>query len=73
MNTILTNPHTCLFCGKPIEQQYEERTPYYECECPDAKQDRSIDNQIRVLESNSPKKKFRIEQRQVLYPVSEKN
>lgn len=72
MATILTNPHTCLFCGKSIEQRYDEMTPYYECECPEAKQDRCIDNQIQALEAKRPKPKFRIEQQQVLYPIVEK-
>jgi len=73
MATILKNSqHTCLFCGKPIEQRYEERTPYYECECADAVQNRLITQKIQDLERTRPKPKFRIEQKQVLYPVVEK-
>jgi len=72
MATILTNSHTCLFCGKSIEQRYEENTPYYECECSDAVKNRLITEKIQELEKTRPKKKFRIEQKQVLYPVVEK-
>lgn len=72
MATILTTNHTCLFCGKPIEENYQEREPYYECTCPAAVQDRLITEQIRELEKTRPEKKFRIEQKQVLYPILEK-
>ena len=72
MPTILTNPHTCLFCGKHIEQRYEERIPYYECTCADAVKDRLITEEIQKLERTRPKAKFRIEQQQVLYHIVEK-
>ncbi len=73
MATILTNPYTCLFCGKSIEQRYEEQTPYYECECPGAVKDRLITEEIQKLERTRPKKKFRIQQESVLYPINEEN
>ncbi|MEI6425726.1 MAG: hypothetical protein WCO66_00055 [Candidatus Absconditabacteria bacterium] len=73
MATILTNSHTCLFCGKPIEQRYEEDLPYYECNCSDAVKDRLITEEIQKLETTRPKRKFRIKQEQVLYPIIEKD
>lgn len=72
MATILTDPHTCLFCGKPIEQRYEEQISYYECTCADAVKNKLITGEIAKLQQTRPKPKFRIEQQQVLYPIVEK-
>jgi hypothetical protein len=55
--------HTCLFCGKEIEGQYEEYEKYYECDCPDAKKKKQIED----LKSKIPREKFVIREEQVLY------
>jgi len=57
----------CLFCGKEIDGRYEEYLLYYECECPDAKKKRQIEDQIRKLEDSIPEEKFSIVKENVLY------
>jgi len=59
--------HICLYCGEEIKVKYDEYTPYYECDCPDAKKKRHIEDQIRKLEDEIPKEKFVIREEQVLY------
>jgi len=34
--------HICLFCGEEMQQKWDEYTPYFECDCPDAVKKRLI-------------------------------
>lgn len=60
--------HICLFCGKEIRKRYEDYTPYYECECEDAKKNSEITDKIRQLEMSRPVAKYYIVQKNILYP-----
>jgi len=59
--------HICLFCGEEMQQKWDEYTPYFECDCPDAVKKREIDKQIYELQSQMPKYKFEIREKQILY------
>lgn len=61
--------HICLFCGKDIEQRYEEYESYYECDCEDAKKDRDITDKIRNLENSRPMYKFKTVKKDVLIKI----
>ncbi len=50
---------TCLYCGNEIKQRYNEYTPYWECDCVDAKKNKEIDEQIFLLERSKPKFKYK--------------
>ena len=56
----------CLYCGKPIDERFEEYTRYFECNCKDAEKVRKIRAEIQKLESELPDHKFEIVQRNVL-------
>ena len=60
----------CLFCGKPKEEKYQEYEKYYECDCPDAKKKRNIEEQIRDLKFEIPREKFEIREESVLYKIN---
>ncbi len=57
----------CLFCGQQKQTKYEEYQVYFECDCPDAKKEREIQDQIEKLKSQLPREKFEIREEQVLY------
>jgi hypothetical protein len=59
----------CLYCGQQMKGQYEEYTLYYECDCPDAKKEREIREQIRKLELQLPRPKFEIREESVLCKI----
>jgi hypothetical protein len=59
----------CVFCGKIIPVRYEEHTPYYECECEDAKKEREITEKIRHLNRERPIPKFRYDR--ILVPIED--
>lgn len=52
--------HVCLFCGKYEIKHYDDCTPYYECNCPDAAFNRDIDKQIDRLYAIRKRPKFRV-------------
>lgn len=56
--------HTCLFCGQPMEDHYEELEKYWECNCKDAVLDREITDKILSLERSRPHKKYEIVSKQ---------
>ena len=62
----------CLYCGKEMEQKYEEYTPYFECDCPDAVKERKIRAQIFELERQIPRPKFEIIEAQVLCKLNDR-
>lgn len=49
----------CLFCGNEMEVKYDEYTPYYECNCSDAVEDRKITEKISMLNASRPKHRFK--------------
>jgi hypothetical protein len=59
--------HICLFCGEEMNEKWDNFTQYYECDCPDAVKKREIDKRICELQSQIPKHKFVINEKQVLY------
>jgi len=61
----------CLFCGEEEKKHWDEYESYLECDCKDAKLDRSIDDQICKLKPQRPKKKFTIVQKPILYKVED--
>ena len=61
----------CLYCGKQMKTKYEEYTAYFECDCPDAKKERQIKEQIDELKRQLPREKFEIIEQKVLYKIKE--
>ena len=57
----------CLFCGEKQKTKYEEYQVYFECDCADAVKDRTIQEQIRKLESLRPEHKYEIRKEDVLF------
>lgn len=56
----------CLYCGKDIDVSYDEYTPYYACDCDDAKKVREIEIKISELKKQLPKPKYTVESKMVL-------
>jgi len=50
----------CLFCGNKKVNKFDDGEFYYECDCADAKRNREIDEEIRILSEQRPKRKFQI-------------
>jgi hypothetical protein len=50
----------CLYCGKEMQRLWDEYTPYYECDCKDAKLERMIEEQVRELKKKLPKPRYEI-------------
>lgn len=66
-NKILNSTESiCLFCGQPEKQRWEDRSPYYECDCKDAIKTREINTKISELKRSLPTHKYEIRQKQVL-------
>jgi hypothetical protein len=69
MKKILSGERICLHCGKEMNQKWDEYTPYWECDCPNAVKEREIIEKIKQLESQMPKPKFYITTMSVLINV----
>ena len=51
--------HICLFCGQRERSHTNvDNERWYECDCPDAVEDRELLEQISRLQSRRPKHKF---------------
>ncbi len=37
----------CMYCGEKMQQSYDDYTPYYECNCPDARKHREVVQKIQ--------------------------
>ena len=57
---IAVNDH-CLFCGCSMQKKYDEYTPFYECCCAAAVENRRIDAEIEKLNDSKPKHKYCVE------------
>ena len=66
---IVDTQHICLFCGEEKPQHYEEYTPYYECNCPDAIKDREILAEINKLRLSRPKHRYDLITKLVLITI----
>lgn len=61
----------CLYCGEEMHRHYDEYTPYYECDCADAKLKREIQEKIQELISRIPSNKFQLIKQTVLRRIKE--
>jgi hypothetical protein len=62
--------NVCLFCGHYIKGQWDDNDDrIYECDCPDAQQDKKISKQIEKLEQQRPQPKYEISQEYVLRDI----
>jgi len=59
----------CLFCGQEEKLKYEESNSYYECDCRDALETRSINAQINILKHKLPKLKYEIVRKNILHKI----
>jgi len=67
VKTVTFSSNICLYCGEEMSQQWDDHTPYYECDCPDAVKKRKILEEIEKLKYQIPREKFEIREEQALY------
>jgi len=59
----------CLFCGNEKEEEWDEYTQYFQCNCKDAKKYREILEQIGKLKDQLPEPKYEIIKQTVLRQI----
>jgi len=68
---IVDTHHICLFCGQEMVKDYDEYTPFYECNCPDAQLERKIMEQVHALQMSMPEHKYSLDTAIVLRKIDE--